>query len=270
MKQARIFTIEYNETTVKNEHCIVDGVDVRFRDSGVGPVVLLLHGWGDTLATFDELIPELGGKRFVRLDLPGFGGSEPPKRAWDVAKYAEFVRHFLDKLGVAEPDILLGHSFGGRIAIKGVASDILKPKHLILVASAGVAARGGARRSIFSMLAKMGKILTTFPPLSFFRERLREKLYRLAGSTDYLQAGAMKETFLKVISENLETDAGKIKVPTILVWGEHDAETPLEEARTLEKAIANSRLAIVLGAGHFVHREKPKETAERIRAFITA
>lgn len=262
--------MEYNEAIMKDEHCIVDGVDVRFRDIGAGPVVLLLHGWGDTFATFDTLIPELGRKRFVRLDLPGFGASEPPSSPWDVSRYAEFVRHFLDKLGVVEPDILLGHSFGGRIAIKGVAGGLIKPKQLVLIASAGVAARRSARRSVFSVLAKTGKILTVFPPLSFFKERLRRKLYQFAGSADYLQAGTMKETFLKVVRENLKADAEKIKIPTLLVWGEHDAETPLAEARTLEKTIAGARLDVIPEAGHFVHREKPRETAERIRAFITA
>lgn len=255
----------------RDGHCIVDGVDTRFRDSGgAGPVVLLLHGWGDTLATFDQLIPELGEKRFVRLDLPGFGGSELPSSPWSVLQYAEFVRHFLDKLGIAEPDILVGHSFGGRIAIKGVAGGILKPKKLVLIASAGVAARGGAWRSVFSLLAKTGKFITSFPPLSLFREHLRKKLYRLAGSVDYLQAGAMKETFLKVVRENLKEDAEKIHVHTLLVWGEHDAETPLAEARILEKAVADVRLATIPEAGHFVHRDMPKETAESIRAFITA
>jgi len=261
--------MEYNGAIMENERCIVDGVNVRFRDTGAGPVVLLLHGWGDALVTFDALIHELGDNRFIRLDLPGFGGSELPRSPWDVSRYATFVRHFLDKLGVAEPDILIGHSFGGRIAIKGVAAGTLKPKKIVLIASAGVAARGGARRSIFSILAKAGKFLAAFPPLSFFRERLRTRLYQLAGSTDYLQAGPLKETFLNVISENLRADAEKIKIPTLLVWGAHDAETPLEEARILEKTVTGARLAIVPGAGHFVHRERPKETAERINAFIT-
>jgi pimeloyl-ACP methyl ester carboxylesterase len=253
---------------MENERCIVDGVNVRFRDTGAGSVVLLLHGWGDTLATFDALIPELGDTRSVRLDLPGFGESEPPGPPWDVSRYAVFVRHFLDKLGIAEPDVLVGHSFGGRIAIKGIASGILKPKHLILIASAGAAAQGGARRRVFSFFAKTGKFLTAFPPLSFFRERLREQLYRLAGSVDCLQAGLMRETFLKIISENLVADAAKMHVPTILVWGERDTETPLAEARVLEKAMANARLAIIPGAGHFVHRDLPKETAREIHAFI--
>jgi pimeloyl-ACP methyl ester carboxylesterase len=250
-------------------HCIVDGVDAHFRDEGAGPVVLLLHGWGDTLATFDELIPELGAKRFIRLDLPGFGASEPPRGAWDVSRYATFVRHFLDKLDVVEPDILVGHSFGGRIAIKGVASSTIKPKYLVLIASAGVAASRSARRSAFSILAKIGKILTALPPFSFFKERLRARLYRLTGSADYLRAGALKETFLNVVREDLRADAEKIKVPTLLVWGENDTETPLAEARTLEKAIANARLAIISGAGHFVHREMPKDVAESINTFIT-
>lgn len=249
--------------------CIVDGVDTRFRDTGAGQVVLLLHGWSDTLATFDALIPELGEGRFIRLDLPGFGESELPSAPWDVARYAEFVRHFLNKLGVAEPDVLIGHSFGGRIAIKGVASGLFKPKKLVLVAAAGAAARSGVRRRVFAALAKVGRFLTAVPPLSLFRERLREKLYAAAGSADYLQAGLLKETFLRVVRENLEADAAKIQVPTLLVWGEHDTETPLAEARAFARAIAGSRLAVIHGAGHFVHLDMPKETAREIRAFLT-
>lgn len=253
-----------------DERRIVDGVDVRFRDTGAGPIVLLLHGWGDTLATFDALIRELGEGRFIRLDLPGFGGSALPSSPWDVARYARFVRHFLDKLGVAEPDVLIGHSFGGRIAIKSVASGLFKPKKLVLIASAGAAARDGARRRAFAALAKVGKFLTAIPPLSLLKERLREGLYATAGSADYLQAGPLRETFLNVVRENLKTDAEKIKVPTLFVWGERDTETPLAEARALAQAIAGSRLAVIPGAGHFVHLERPRETAREIRAFITA
>lgn len=254
---------------MEDERRIIDGMDVRFRDIGAGPVVLFLHGWGDTLAAFDALVPELGDRRFVRLDLPGFGGSELPGTPWDVARYAAFVRHFLDKLGIAGPDVLVGHSFGGRIAIKSVASGLLRPRRLVLVAAAGAAARGGARQSAFSFVAKAGKFLTVFPPLSLFKKRLRERLYRLAGSADYLQAGALRETFLNIVREDLRVDAAKIKIPTLLVWGERDTETPLAEARVLERAIGGARLAIIPGAGHFVQRDMPKETAREIRAFIT-
>lgn len=253
-----------------DERRIVDGVDTRFRDSGgAGPIVLLLHGWGDTLATFDPLVSELDGARLVRLNLPGFGGSETPVEPWDVARYATFVRRFLDKLGIAEPDVIIGHSFGGRIAIKSVASELIKPKKIVLIASAGAAERSRARRNVFAALAKAGKFLTAFPPLSLFRERLRERLYAAAGSADYLRAGPLRETFVKVVGENLLADAERLRAPTLLVWGENDEETPLAEARALNRAIAGSRLAIIPGAGHFVHREMPAETAREIRAFIT-
>lgn len=253
----------------KDGRCIVDGMDTRFRDSGgAGPIVLLLHGWGDTLATFDALIGELDEGRFIRLDLPGFGGSALPSSPWDVARYAMFVRHFLDKLGVAEPDILVGHSFGGRVAIKGVASGLIKPQKLVLIASAGAAARGSARRGAFAALAKVGKFLTAIPPISLLKERLRERLYAAVGSADYLQAGPLRETFLRVVRENLEADAAKIQIPTLLVWGENDTETPLAEARALARAIVGSRLAVIPGAGHFVHLERPRETAREIRVFL--
>ncbi len=253
---------------MKNEHLIVDGVDVHFTDRGTGAVVLLLHGWGDTLSTFDALISALGNKRFIAVDLPGFGGSELPTTSWDVSQYVQFVRHFLDKLSINQPDILVGHSFGGRVAIKGVANQIIRPNKLVLIASAGVAIRNTARQGVFSILAKTGKFLTSIPPFSLLRESLKSQLYKLTGSTDYLKAGPMKETFLKVVREDLLVDAEKIKTPTLLVWGKDDTETTIAEAHILEKAITNSNLTIIPGAGHFVHREMPEEVAEKIKIFI--
>ena len=254
---------------MKNEHLIVNGLDVRYAEQGNGKVVLLLHGWGTNLATFDTLLTEWKDQnlRFVSVDLPGFGGSEVPKEAWDVLHYAKFVRALLDKLSIDQPYTLVGHSLGGRIAIKAVAKEILKPEHLVLVASAGSAKSKTARNTIFATVAKTGKVFLSIPPLSFFKNTLRKKLYSVAGSVDYLNAGNMKDTFLKIIHENLVSDARAIKTPTLLVWGENDTETPLNEATTLHSAINASRLKVVANAGHFVHEEQPKVVAEKIVQF---
>lgn len=254
---------------MRNEHCIVDDLDIRYAEQGNGQVVLFLHGWGTSLSTFDSLTIELKEKnaRFISIDLPGFGASEVPKEAWDVSRYAEFVRTFLNKFSIREPDIIVGHSLGGRIAIKALANDVLKPKQLVLVASAGSAESRSERNLAFLALAKTGKLFLSIPPFSFFRNSFRKKLYQAAGSTDYLNAGAMKETFLKIIRENLVSDAEKIKTPTLLVWGDKDTETPLKEANTLHNAIEGSKLEIIPNAGHFVHEERPKVVAEKIVQF---
>jgi pimeloyl-ACP methyl ester carboxylesterase len=254
---------------MKSGHLIVDDLDVHYAEQGQESVVLLLHGWGTSLVTFNELISAWGdkGKRFITLDLPGFGGSEAPPVAWDVSAYASFVQNFLVKLGIDELQVVIGHSLGGRIAIKGVTEGKFRPKQLVLIASAGTASTHSARSALYMIIVKMGRALTNIPPLSLLREQLRKGLYKVAGSSDYLNAGYMKETFLKIVRENLTEDARKIKIPSLLVWGENDTETPLIEGRTLRGAIRDSKLDIISGAGHFVHQEKPKEVAERIVRF---
>ncbi len=248
---------------------IVDQIDLQYADIGQGPAVLLLHGWGTSLETFGSLLAAGWGsdKRCIVLDLPGFGGSEAPVVAWDVAAYAKLVRSFLDKLAIEQPQIVVGHSLGGRIAIKGVAQGQFKPQRLVLIAAAGAARSRTLRKLVFLLMAKFGKMILAIPPLSLLQEKLRDKLYAMAGSNDYLNAGNMRGTFLKISQENLIADARTINVPTLLVWGEQDTITPLQEARALQTAIAGSQLVVIPQAGHFVHKKNPSAVAAAIVDF---
>ena len=251
---------------------IVGDVAVRYEEEGTGPVALLLHGWGANLHTWDVLTNDLtnDGWRVLRLDLPGFGKSEMPKSAWSVSDYAAFVHAFLDKLGIAQLRLLVGHSFGGRIALKGVATRVFSPEKLILIGSAGVPEERTAKRRAFGILAKLGKAVSAVPPFSFFRDRLRRTLYEAAGSTDYLNAGPLRDTFLKVIGEDLTHSAKAITIPTLLIWGEDDAETPLHRGRVLHECIHGSTLEVISDAGHFVHQEKPAEVARAVAVFLSS
>ena len=256
---------------MRTTHLIVNGKDVQYAEQGTGPVTLLLHGWGTNLHTFDELVKSWNptNNRLIAIDLPGFGDSELPTAAWDVAAYVTFVRSFLNKLEIDEPDLIIGHSLGGRIAIKGVASNVFKPNKLVLVAAAGTAKTRSLRNRVFMIIAKIGKVVMSIPPLSIFKSTFRKKLYAAAGSTDYLNAGNMKATFLNIVQENLTDAAKKITIPTLLVWGDQDTETPLHEAETLHQAIHGSKLHVVPHAGHFVHIEQPQEVAHHLITFTT-
>lgn len=248
---------------------LVNNLVTEYIDQGNGLVMLLLHGWGDHSRSFDVLSPVLTSSswRVIRLDLPGFGGSEPPKESWKVEDYARFVQAFIGKLGISV-DVLVGHSFGGRIALKGVANGLLHPKRLVLIGSAGLAQRNTVHNILFKILAKAGKAALFLFPVTA-REQLRQKLYEYAGADDFLRAGALKETFLKVISEDLSRAARDVHVPTLLIWGENDTATPLSEGKRLNALISGSELEIVKGAGHFVHQEKPSEVARAIRRFVS-
>lgn len=246
---------------------IVQNLATEYQDVGAGQVLLLLHGWKDNLRTFDPIVGALSGEyRIIRLDLPGFGGTERPSSPWGLDEYVQFVKDFVHKLNV-NIDVIAGHSFGGRIATKGIASHEFNTKRLILIASAGVAKRRTVRNVLLKILAKLGKAILYIPPLVFWRERIRKNLYRRIGS-DYADTGALRETFLRVIADDLSDEAKEITVPTLLIWGSEDIETPLNEGERLHRLISNSRLEVMRGAGHFVHRERPKEVVELISTFI--
>lgn len=246
---------------------IVDNIATEYVDSGEGKTILMLHGWMDNLKTFDGLVGCLGNNfRVVRLDMPGFGQTEPPAEAWDVSKYVEFVSHFLEKIEVS-PDVILGHSFGGRVTIKGVSDGIFRPQKIILVGAAGISKKNTLRNLIITVLAKIFGLFTLIPPLLFFRHKIRRKAYQLIGS-DYMDSTYLKETYLKVISEDLLGNAANIKIPTQLIWGRNDTETPIADGEKYIEVIKNSKLSIIEGAGHLVHKEKSQEVAEIIMDFL--
>ncbi len=245
---------------------IVENIAVEYVETGAGPVILMLHGWKDSLNTYDAVAPLLPSYRIVRLDMPGFGASDSPKKAWGVGEYVDFVKKFTEKLAIS-PDVIIGHSFGGRVAIKGVGSGVLQPKKLVLIAAAGLAQRPTLSNHVLAGIAKIGRLATSIPPLTLWQNALRRKLYGALGS-DYFNAGSLKETFKKVVSEDLSEFAAKITIPTLLIWGRNDASTPLSQGERIHELIERSQLDIVMNAGHFVHKEKPAEVAALIQSFL--
>lgn len=244
---------------------IVDNLAVEYADQGHGPIWLFLHGWQDTLHTFDPLLPFLTDVRAVRLDLPGFGGSELKNYSWTIDDYARFVGAFIAKLGL-DVDTLVGHSFGGRVIIRGLATNQFRARRAVLIGSAGLAKVYSLRNRSLTVVAKIGKILTVVPPLRWWRGSLRRRLYDAAGS-DYLRAGGMKHVYLNAIRQDLSADAAALAVPTLLIWGERDTVTPLADGRRLAQLIPHARLEILPGASHYVHQEQPAVVAGVMKGF---
>ncbi len=247
---------------------IVQNIATEYRDEGEGAALLFLPGWMNTIENFDDLTSQLTSRyRVVRLDFPGFGGgTEAPPSDWGVEEYASFVRAFTEKIGLTSY-MLIGHSFGGRVSIKGVAQGILKPSRLVLIAAAGIAKHRTLRNRAMTAIAKAGKIVTYVPPLSLWRTQLRKKLYQKLGS-DYLAAGALSKVYLKVIREDLTKYARTISIPTLLIWGSEDTMVPLADGKLFESLVQGSRLEVFPGVGHSPHCEHPKEVAKLIAEFV--
>ncbi|MBU0567577.1 alpha/beta hydrolase [bacterium] len=226
----------------------IDEVKVYYEVKGQGKSVILLHGWGGQAASFLPVLDFLSQTFAVyALDLPGFGRSSIPPTAWGSNDYALFIYKFLSKLEIAKAD-LIGHSFGGRIALSLAANFPEKVGKLILVDSAGIRPKRTAKYYLRVLMAKTGKRLVSLP---LFGKGLKNAIYNRIGSKDYREAGNMRTTLIKVVNEDLRHLLVKIKAPTLLIWGENDMETPISHARIMERQIEDAGLVILKGAGHF-------------------
>lgn len=229
--------------------------------------IVLLHGWADTHASFKKLQAALAEKfTVVSFDLPGFGATTAPMTAWDLNDFAGFTAAFLHKLDMDEPYAMVGHSNGGAILIRGISQKILKTEKLILLASAGIRSRRKGRKLMFKAIAKSGKVITAALPAAV-RRKLRGKLYKAAGS-DMLVAEHLEGTFKKTVGQDILADARHIKLPTLLMYGDQDTDTPLSYGTTFNKAINGSELVVVKGGGHFIHIEQLDKVIRAVERFL--
>jgi pimeloyl-ACP methyl ester carboxylesterase len=225
----------------------------------------MLHGWGSQASVYDGLAkPLAAGYRVVRPDLPGFGGSQQPPLNWGVEEFAEWVVAFCTKLKL-EPYALLGHSFGGQLAVHLAGKGMLKPDRLILVGASAVRPPKTGRDLAYNSVAKVGKRLV--PPGALAR-KLRAKLYSSAGTEDYLLSGPMQPIYRRIINQDQLKYAERISCPTLLIWGEGDDAAPLARGRLLHEAIVASRIEIIPGAGHYVFLDKPQIVAELVEGAL--
>lgn len=235
--------------------------------------ILILHGWGSSAKNWSrvkELLENDGHKVFVP-DLPGFGENTPPEKPWSVDDYVDWVKDFCGKNNLSQ-FFLVGHSFGGGIAVKFTAAFPEKLSKLILIAPA-IVRRKTFEQNIFLGLAKIGHLIFSVPGLSHLRPLAREFLYNFTGSRDYYKLEvaksiAMKETFKRVVGEDLTHYLPKIKIHTLIIWGARDALTPIEEAYLIKNRLKNSNLEIISDGRHGLNLENPEILAQKILNFI--
>ena len=239
----------------------------NYQLSGKGKLVLLLHGWGDSSATFKELINSLSGKyQTLSVDLPGFGATQAPKDVWDLDDYAHFVRVLLEKLNLGQPYAVIGHSNGGALTVRAVSLGDLKPEKIVLLAASGVRTNNQIKRMFLKVLAKTGNVATIWMP-ERYRQSLRKSLYGVAGS-DMLVAPHLQDTFKKTVRQDVQGDAAAIKVPTLLIYAANDDAIPVADGRQYQSLIKNSRLEIIENAGHFVHHDQAAKVTHLIEEFL--
>lgn len=211
----------------------------------------MLHGWGANLNTFNNISKNLSENfKVYSIDLPGFGESYIGLPL-SIDEVTDIIRDFVIKLKIEKP-IILGHSYGGRIAITYASKyDIDK---LILVSSAGIKEKLSKRKQFKIKLYKF-----------FKRHNIKLNL----GSKDYKDAdNVKKEMLVKTVNQDLRKNMNKIKTPTLLLYGKKDMTTKEELAKTINKQISNSVLIMLDDCGHFPYLDRPNYFLLIINSFL--
>ncbi len=249
----------------------VDGLSVRLARRGgthdpADLPVVVLHGWGAHLDAIEPIVAPLAAETEVlALDLPGFGESEEPPGPWSSEDYARFVATLLEDEGISRCH-LIGHSRGGAIAICVAVQRPELISRLILCDAAGLRPKRGPRYRWRVALAKLGRLLGLFGPPG---RRLQARIRGRVASSDYLDASpAMRETFRRVIAEDLAGHLPKISAPALLVWGSADQDTPLWMGERMAELLPDGALVVFEGAGHFAYADQPTRFAQLSRHFL--
>lgn len=245
---------------------VVDKLMTSYVRTGKGKQVLILHGWADPSAHWQSFIKELAKKYEVIMpDLPGFGSSQAPSEGWGLEEYADFVKALMTKLEL-KPYAIIGHSNGGAMAIHSMAAGKFSAEKLVLLGSAGIRNEYKGRNKALRVIAKTGKALASPLPGSV-KKKLRRKMYETAGS-DMLVAEHMQETFKKIVTDDVRLDAGQVSVPTLLIYGENDEQTPVRYGELLHEHLSDSTLEILPGADHFAYRTDQARVIKLVKEFL--
>jgi pimeloyl-ACP methyl ester carboxylesterase len=245
----------------------VQGLKTAYEVAGAGAPLLLLHGWGAERAVFAPLQQHFARHMQVwSLDFPGFGASGEPPAVWGVGEYADFVLEFCRAVGLQNPSVL-GHSFGGRVAI--VLASRAFGARLVLADAAGLIPKRGPAYYARVYSYKAAKKVMSLPGLRRWYDRALALWLKRNPSGDYARAaGIMRAVFVKVVNEDLAPLLPLISVPTLLMWGEKDSETPLADGQKMEKLIADAGLVVFAGAGHYPFLEQPAYFYRVLESFL--
>lgn len=222
------------------------------------PWVLALPGWTRTYHDFDQV---LDGLDAIAIDLPGFGVAPPPPQPWGTAQYADWVAPVLDDLR-SQP-VIVGHSFGGRVALQLAAS---KPDRIGALVLTGVPrltdVATGPRRAKPALAFRVGRALHRAHLVGDARmEAMRQR----HGSADYrAAAGVMRGVLVKAVNENYQRQLAAFPGPIELVWGDDDDQAPVATARAALEFCHQGTFTAVAGAGHFVPLRAPEVLREAL------
>ncbi len=251
---------------------VVNGVEIRERVIGKGAPLLLIHGWGANLELMMPLahhLKQLDYQLFM-LDLPGFGESAEPPVPFTIFDYAAFCVAYLDSHQL-ERIHYFGHSLGGRIGLILASERSDRLMSMVLSNSAGIKEKqvlsNRLRLRVYQSLRDSLKRIGA----EAIAEELRQRYNKRYASPDYQAASpVMRETLVNVVRQDLLPLASRVKIPTILIWGDEDTETPLWMGKKLESSIPDAALIVHEGAGHYAYLDYARRSSAIMNALYSS
>lgn len=224
----------------------MDTLYVKQIGDGNASPIILLHGWANTHEALHPLGLLLGTKRRILLvDLPGFGNSPPPPPHFGGDQFANLLHETLKPYGTKKA-ILVGHSFGGKIACHMAA---LFPEHysgLTLIAASGLKKQKSLKTKSTIAFGKSIKALDRILRTGFFENYFVPRF----ASKDYQAAHHLRQILVRSVNEDSSRAAVAVKLPTLLLWGEQDTETPISLGKKYHSLIQGSELICYPQCGH--------------------
>ncbi len=228
--------------------------------------LLLIHGWGQSHAFWNDLVKRFSNKYHIfALDLPGFGKSQEPPNIWDISDFAKFVHNFSTMLEIKNPTII-GHSFGGKIAI-AYATKFPVKKLVLYSTSGGISEKSICKILYKKLLVNFGKYV--FPSLIY---RLQSLMFKPTNyKNNVIVNNKRSRRMLDIYTnfhENLNTLTNEIKAKTLIIIGSKDKISEHGAGKFIKNLIRNSLLVEINDAGHFAHLESPNKFYALLDRFL--
>ncbi len=262
----------------------IESIRIHYKDTGPkdAPVLLLLHGFGSSLQTWDVWAEKLDKKyRVIRLDLPGFGLTGPsPSDDYSELNDLNTLTRFVDSLGITDLSVV-GHSMGGKIAWTFAAAHAERVKALVLMAPDGFPQPEAIGTKPYAMPAIMGVMKYSLPKY-FVRKSIEPAFVDLNELDDklvnryhdMLRAPGVRAAILARANQTIYTDPvprlKQIKAPTLLIWGEEDKMIPSSNAKSYAAVLENSETVLIPKLGHLLHEEHAEMGLAKVTEFLDA
>jgi pimeloyl-ACP methyl ester carboxylesterase len=264
----------------------VDGVRLHFQEAGnqTAPPLILIHGFTASTLVWSEVLLPLAarGFRVIAPDLAGFGFSAKPKDGeYTIEWQARLIIGLMDALSI-ESACLVGSSYGGAVASVCALDYPQRVERLVLV---GAVSNDDVKKRLLLRLGRSPVVGDIISPLLLdlrwlvrrrvLRNRVRVKEIndeRFEAHHRHLRTSSTQRAALRMLrrwrAERIRENAHLIKQPTLLIWGEQDAEIPLADGHHLHREMPQARLIIFRNCGHLPQEEYPQEFVDLVTEFV--